>query len=382
MSEKRKISPLRIFYPPIILLFLLLIPHPCRRFFFDPGLRWFYIFLFSFSLAYILTPPAIWLAKRLNIIDLPNDRKVHSRTTPLLGGVAIMVSLCASLMANMVLEERTIVLLAGAVVVGIVGLIDDWKGVRAGVKLLIQITVVLILIFKGIVLDLFYTTTVWGHLGNGLLTIIWIVGITNAMNFFDGMDGLATGLSGIIAIFIAVVSFQTNQPFMGWIALAVLGSCAGFLPFNFRPRKPAAIFLGDAGSTFLGFVLGALAIKGYWADNRPIVSFATPILIFWVLIFDMAYITIERVLTGKVRNLKEWIGYVGTDHLHHRLYSLLGDKRKAVLTIFLFSGALGLGSIALRNARMIDAVVLVLQAFLIVLIFSLLEYAGRKAQSE
>ena len=214
-------------------------------------------------------------------------------------------------------------------------------------------------------------------MGNLILTVIWIVGITNAMNFFDGMDGLATGLSAIIAIFIAIVSFQTSQPFMGWIALAVLGSCIGFLPFNFRPKKPAAIFLGDAGSTFLGFVLGALAIKGYWADNRPIVSFATPILIFWILIFDMAYITIERIVTGKVKNFKEWIDYVGTDHLHHRLYALLGNKRGAVLTIFLFSATLGLSSIVLRNARTIDALVLVLQAFLIVIIFTIIEYAGR-----
>jgi UDP-GlcNAc:undecaprenyl-phosphate GlcNAc-1-phosphate transferase len=122
-------------------------------------------------------------------------------------------------------------------------------------------------------------------------------------------------------------------------------------------------------------------VMGYWSESR-IVSFANPVLIFWVLIFDMTYITVERVASGKVRSVKEWIDYVGTDHLHHRLFYLLGDKWKAVLTIFLFSAALGLGSIALRYARMIDSIVLVCQAGLIAIIFSLLEYVGRKSQKE
>lgn len=378
MLDHKNITPTKIFYAPAVMLFLILITPFFRSYFIHIGLRWIYIFLFSFSLSYVLTPVVRWVALRLNILDIPDDRKIHGISTPLLGGVAIIISFSASLMANMVLEWEMVILLLGGLVVGFVSLLDDWKGVPARLKLFVQICVVLSLAYSGIILSLFPLRTTWGFFGNLVLTVIWIVGITNAMNFFDGMDGLATGLSAIIAIFIGIVSFQTNQPFMGWIAIAVLGSCLGFLPFNFRLRKPAAIFLGDAGSTFLGFVLAALAIKGYWADNRPIVSFATPILIFWILIFDMTYITIERVVTGKVRSVKEWIDYVGTDHLHHRLHSLLGGKRKAVLTIFLFSAALGMSSIALRNARMIDAVILVGQAILIVLIFSLLEHVGRK----
>jgi UDP-GlcNAc:undecaprenyl-phosphate GlcNAc-1-phosphate transferase len=168
---------------------------------------------------------------------------------------------------------------------------------------------------------------------------------------------------------------------MGWIAIAILGSCLGFFPFNFRFKSPALIFLGDTGSTFLGFMLAGLAVMGYWSESR-IVSFANPVLIFWVLIFDMIYITIERIVTGKVRTVKEWIDYVGTDHLHHRLFYLLGDRWKSVLTIFLFSTTLGLSSIALRYARMIDSILLVCQAGLIAIIFSLLEYVGRRSQRE
>ncbi len=210
-----------------------------------------------------------------------------------------------------------------------------------------------------------------------MLSIIWIVGLTNAMNFIDGMDGLAAGVSAIISLFLGLVAFQTNQPFMGWIAIAMLGSCLGFLPFNFRLHKQATIFLGDAGSTFFGFILSALAIKAEWADNNPIVSFATPVLIFWVLIYDMAYISIERIVTGKVKSFQDWIDYVGTDHIHHRLLAIFGDRRKVVFFIFFLCATLGISAITLRNARPIDGILTVVQAFLITVIVSILEYTGR-----
>lgn len=380
MMTQKGVSGQKVLYLFVVILFFILTTPFLRGHLTGSGLRWLYIFLFAFSLSYILTPVMIWIAFRFNVLDVPDERKIHGKNTPLLGGAAIMISLCASLVANMLLEKEMISLLFGGLVVGFVGLLDDWKGVSAKLKLLVQILVVLLLIHSGIILDLLPPKTTWGYWANLVLTVMWIVGITNAMNFFDGMDGLATGLSAIMAVFIGIVSFQTNQPIMGWFAVAILGSCLGFLPFNFRHRAPASIFLGDAGSTFLGFMLAGLAIQGYWSDNSRIASFATPILIFWVLIFDMTYITIERVITGKVRTVKEWIDYVGTDHLHHRLHILLGDRRKAVLTIFLFSATLGLSSIALRNARTIDSIILVCQAFLIAIMFSIIEYAGRKKQ--
>lgn len=345
------------------------------------GLRWLYIFLFSFSLSYLLTPLMRLIALKVNILDNPGGRKLHKSTTPLLGGIAILIAFSFSLVANMLLEKDMLVLLCGGMIMALMGLLDDVRGISALLKLLIQVLVVIIMIYNGIILDLFPPRTTWGFWMNLLCTIIWIVGITNAMNFIDGMDGLASGLSAIMATFIGIVAFQTDQPFMGWIAIAILGSCLGFLPFNFRIRKPALIFLGDIGSTFLGFMLAGLAVMGYWSESR-IVSFANPVLIFWILIFDMTYITVERVVSGKVRTVKEWIDYVGTDHLHHRLFYLLGDKWKAVLTIFLFSAALGLSSIVLRYARMVDSILLVCQAGLIALIFSLLEYAGRRSQKE
>lgn len=377
-SEKTgKISFGWVYWASSLIVFLLLLIPAIRQIFFGHIGRWLYILLFAFAASALLTPVMIVIAGKAGIVDTPGGRKIHDRVTPLLGGVAIIASFIAALLANMILDTRDIILVAGGTVVAIVGLIDDWKGIRARYKLIIQIVVVIILIRSGIILELFPTRTTWGYLLNALLSIIWVVGLTNAMNFIDGMDGLATGVSAIISLFLGLVAFQTDQPFMGWIAIAMLGSCLGFLPFNFSLRRPASIFLGDAGSTFFGFVLASLAIKAAWADNNPIVSFATPILIFWVLIYDMTYITVERIITGKVKSFQDWIDYVGTDHIHHRLYAIFGNRAKVVSFIFFLCATLGISAITLRNARPIDGILTVLQAFLITVIVSILEYSGR-----
>jgi UDP-GlcNAc:undecaprenyl-phosphate/decaprenyl-phosphate GlcNAc-1-phosphate transferase len=355
----------------------LLLPET-RQYFFAVVGRWLYIFLFSFTLALLITPLMRWLAIRLNIFDIPEERKIHERATPLLGGGAIIIAFTASLLSNMVLERDIVLTLYAGGAVAITSLLDDCKGLKARFKLLVQIIAVLFLIYNGVVLSLFPEKIWWGYLLNVIFTLLWIIGITNAMNFIDGMDGLAAGLGAIISLFLSIVAFQTNQHVLGWIAIAMLGSCLGFLPFNFHPKSPASIFLGDTGSIFLGFVLASLAIIGDWSENNPIVSFAAPVLIFWVLIFDMTYITVERVLTGKVKNVKQWLDYVGKDHLHHRTYALLGDKRKAVLFIYVLAITLGISAISLRNARPVDGVLLVIQAFLITVIVSILDYSGRK----
>ena len=192
------------------------------------------------------------------------------------------------------------------------------------------------------------------------------------------MDGLATGLAILIAGFMAAVAFETNQPGLGWLAIAIIGAGVGFLPYNFRGRKPAVIFLGDGGATFLGFTLACLAVKGNWADHSPIVSFSNPLLIFGVLIYDMIHITVERVATGKVRSIKEWLDYVGKDHLHHRLERALGSRQASVAMICLMTICLGLAALALRDAGTTEAVLLLGQACLIVAMITILEWSGRQ----
>jgi UDP-GlcNAc:undecaprenyl-phosphate GlcNAc-1-phosphate transferase len=365
-----------VWYVAIFVLGVLLFPYS-RACFAQMGIRWLYILLFSLSLSAVLTPVMSFMALKLGIVDVPGGRKIHEKITPLLGGLAILIAFNTALMFNMILDREMVILLSGGIIVALTSLFDDCKEISARIKLFVQIGVVLVMICFGIVLKLFPQNTIWGDLLNALFTILWIVGLTNAMNFRDGMDGLATGLGAIIAMFMGIVAYQTDQPLMGWIAVAMMGSCLGFLPFNLGLKNPAFIYLGDTGSTFIGFVLAALAIKGDWAENSRIVSFATPVLLFWVLIFDMTYITVERSVTGKIKSVREWIDYVGTDHIHHRMYALLGDRRKTVFFIYFLCATLGISAIALRYARPIDGVVLVIQAFLITIIVSVLEYSGR-----
>jgi len=361
---------------PLGLAALLLLPPVRTGWLSTLGSRWLYIFALSAAVAFGLTPLVIRLAFRYRVLDYPASRKVHTAPTPLLGGLAVFLAFLTALLANSILDVQVVAILLGASFLVLVGVLDDFHGLPAGFKLLAQLMAVAVVMASGVLLALPCPPGL-GPLLNGLLTAIWILGITNAMNFFDGMDGLASGLAIITASLLGLVAVQTYQPFLGWLAAAIAGSCLGFFPYNFRWRRPAAIFLGDSGSIFLGFTLASLAIKGEWAENS-ILDLATPVLIFWIYIFDMTHITIMRIATGKVHSVREWLAYVGKDHLHHRLDALLHNPRKTVLLIFLLAMAMGLGAVALRNARVVDAAALIVQATLIVLALSILEHAGQR----
>jgi len=348
-----------------------------RELFVFEGLRWLYILLFAFLSAGALTPLMVHLSHQWGLVDQPSDRKIHVHPTPRLGGVAVYLGFLGSVLLNSILPDWMIATLIAGSLLLIVGVVDDVWELPASSKLVAQIVAAGIVIATGKVLTLFPSGPV-GDVANVLLTLLWIVGITNAFNFFDGMDGLATGLAILIAGFMGAVAFETNQPGLGWLAIAIIGAGAGFLPYNFRGRKPAVVFLGDGGATFLGFTLACLAVKGNWADSSPIVSFSNPLLIFGVLIYDMIHITVERVATGKVRSIKEWLDYVGKDHLHHRLERALGSRQASVAMIFLMTICLGLAALALRNAGTAEAMLLLAQACLIVVMITILEWSGRQ----
>lgn len=362
----------------IVLVALILLLPPTKRFFSSLGQRWFYITALSFTVSFCLTPLFRYLAIKWGLLDNPDARKIHKKATPLLGGAAVFVAFGIGILINGVYSTELFAILAASSIVFITGLIDDFKEIPASIKLFVQVVSTLLVVSFGIVLRVFPAGLgPFAQVFNIVLTFLWVVGITNAMNFFDGMDGLATGLGAILSFFLGVVAFQTDQPFLGWIAVAMMGSCLGFLPYNFRSKRSASIFLGDGGSTFIGFLLACLAVYGDWSENNPIVALASPVLIFWVLIFDMVHITLDRIVTGKIFSFKEWIEYVGKDHLHHRLSSILGGPKKAVLFIYFLSLALGISAVVLRNARTIDAILLLLQALLIVLLMTILERHGR-----
>src|SRR5207302_8412154 len=253
---------------------LLLLP-PVQTRFYTVGFRWLYILLVSYLVATALTPLFRRLAVRVGAVDHPSSRKIHESTTPLLGGVAVYLAFLIAILANtaglatpLVLNEGMLGVLAGGTLLLLVGVLDDIRHVPATAKLVVQLLAATIVIWAGKLLT-FFPHGLWGDSLNVLLTVLWIVGITNAFNFFDGMDGLATGLAIITAFFLGVVAFQTNQPALGWIAVALVGAGLGFLPYNFRPKASATIFLGDAGSTFLGFTSPAWPSKGIGPIETP-----------------------------------------------------------------------------------------------------------------
>jgi UDP-GlcNAc:undecaprenyl-phosphate/decaprenyl-phosphate GlcNAc-1-phosphate transferase len=352
---------------------------PMRDLFQFQGLRWLSVLLFAFLGTAALTPLLVQAGHHWQFVDQPAERKIHVHPTPRLGGIAVYGGFVGSVLLNSILPDWMTAILAAGSLLLIIGVLDDLRELPASIKLFGQVAAASIVLASGQLLTLFPAGAA-GDAANMLLTMLWIIGITNAFNFFDGMDGLATGLAILIAGFMGVVAYQTDQPGFAWLVLAIVGAGLGFLPYNFRGSRPAVIFLGDGGSTFLGFMLACLAVQGDWADWNPVVSFSNPLLIFGVLIYDMVHITVERIATGKVRSVKEWLDYVGKDHLHHRLERALGSRQASVAMIFLLTVCLGLAALALRRAGTTEAVLLVCQAGLIVAMVTLLEISGRRHQ--
>jgi UDP-GlcNAc:undecaprenyl-phosphate GlcNAc-1-phosphate transferase len=365
-----------------IIILVLLFLQPVRGWFYHQGgVRWIHVLLISFLVSFIATPLVKFTAYKFNILDTPDPRKVHTTPTPLIGGVGIYVAFLVAILSNVVYSTELIAVVIGATIVFISGLLDDIMKLSSKIRLLLQLTAVTILLMNGITISLFEHTWL-GTILNSLITYLWIIGLTNSTNFFDGMDGLASGLCIVFSFFIGVVAFQTDQPLLGWMAIAVMGGCIGFLPYNFRPQNSAEIFLGDSGSNFLGFTLSSIAVMGVWSDKSTISSLITPVLIFSVMIYDMVYITVSRIVTGKVHNIREWLDYVGKDHLHHRLADLLLSRKKSVLFIYLISFTLGLNALLLRDSDTGTALILLSQAFCILIIVTIMEIVGNKSTKE
>jgi UDP-GlcNAc:undecaprenyl-phosphate/decaprenyl-phosphate GlcNAc-1-phosphate transferase len=371
-----------IIYFIALILFAVLIMPAVRGWFLNRGgVRWLHILLISSTLTFIITPLVKYFTFKFKILDHPDVRKVHSSPTPLLGGIGIYIAFLVSVWSNAIFTKEVFAIMIGASIVLLSGILDDILKLSAKIRLLFQFLAVTILLFNGISIIIFKQNWL-GILLNFLITYFWIIGLTNSTNFFDGMDGLVPGLSIIISFFIGTVAFQTNQPFLGWLAIAIMGGCIGFMPYNFGLRKAAEIFLGDSGSNFLGFTLASIAVMGEWSERSMVSSLVTPLLIFSILIYDMIYITISRSLTGKVRNLEEWLNYVGKDHLHHRMANLLLSNKKSVLFIFLLSFTLGLNALLLRNTDAISSMILLIQAICILVIITVIEITGNRKREE
>ncbi len=336
-------------------------------------------FLFSFTLAYLITPLFRRMAVALKIMDLPKHRKIHKRATPLLGGVAIYLGFICALLFNFstINWHLFLPLLIGATLLLITGIIDDIRGLSANSRLVVQLTVSFLIVFVANIHVTFLPKAWWKDIGEIIITIIWIIGVTNAFNYLDGLDGLATGSAVINLFCFSAILFRSNQYQLVILAVALMGACLGFLPYNLRKAK---IFLGDAGSTLLGYILAVLAVAGYWAVDN-IVGITVPILIMGVPIFDMVFTTVMRVKEKKISNIKEWLEYGAKDHFHHYLVDLGLNKFGAVLFIYAVTFSLGISAIMVSNDFSSEAYLSLAQGFLIFTIIAVLIVVGKRRRS-
>ena len=370
---------LKILLQTLLALSLVVLFLPTTRsFFFNAGMRWHYILLFSCLATCFLTPLCRALALKLEVLDRPDWRKIHDQPTPLLGGVAVYLAFSIALFLNNVFLPGMKSLLLGAGLIFVMGLIDDVKPLPALPKFILQVAICLIVIFVGDIHLTFFYQSFWAPLLNIPLTVLWMVGLTNAMNFFDGIDGLASSLSIICALFLGILAFNTDQPALGWFAVAIVGACVGFIPYNFRMGKSALLFLGDAGSTFLGFTLSGLAVLGQWSVTSHFVSLAAPILIFGVLIFDMVYVNLSRIKNRQARSFTELLTCVNKDHLHHRLLFLGFARKEVVFIISTISVCLGMSALIIMDQKFVEGLLGLLQALLILGLVVALMLKGRE----
>lgn len=336
------------------------------------------IFASSMCVAALVTPLAIRISSIIGAMDVPGGRHIHLNATPRLGGIAVVTGVVAALLlASINYMPNLRALLMGSFLVFFVGLLDDVRPVKASVKLLFQVVACAFLISDGVHV-LFFPDTWWGLIGRWGVTTLWIVGITNAVNFLDGMDGLLSGLvMGTSAIYF-VLALLLGSNMLAYCSLALFCASFAFLGYNI---KPARIFLGDGGSTFLGFFLAALSVQGSWAKNNPLVSFFIPVLILSVPIYDMIFTTVSRIASGRVNSFRSWLEYTGRDHLHHRLEALGFSRGNVVLMICLLNLGVGMGAIVIFESKTYGGITMIAQTICIYIFIALLEVFGGRPRA-
>jgi UDP-GlcNAc:undecaprenyl-phosphate GlcNAc-1-phosphate transferase len=301
----------------------------------------------AIALALILTAGARTLGRRWGIVDTPGQRKIHTESVPRVGGIGVMLAAVLALAiatASGIADAAEVrgwlpALLGGLIVFG-VGLWDDLRPVGPAVKLLFEAAGAAVAVSLGVRIDhvtLFGTTVSLGLLAVPL-TLLWIVGLTNAFNLMDGLDGLATGLAIIAAATCAVVSISRSDTQSGLLLVALLGALCGFLPYNFNP---ATIFLGDSGSLVVGYVLAVTAITGL-QKGATALAVAVPLLIFAVPISDTLLSVVRRTRGVGWRH----VFAPDQQHIHYRLLSLGLSHRNAVLLLYGVSLSLALLALA------------------------------------
>jgi UDP-GlcNAc:undecaprenyl-phosphate GlcNAc-1-phosphate transferase len=305
-----------------------------------------FFFVLALSATLAATPVVRRVARRIGFLDRPAARKLQKNPIPLMGGVAISAAvILAMFFAGYRFWPELGSILGGAALLSILGLWDDRVDLPALAKLAGQILVTAGLIATGVQVNLGWLPA-WA---NVLLTIGWVVGISNAINFLDNMDGLAGGISAVAAGYLMVIAAMNGQYLVSSFAAAVFGACLGFLVFNSRP---ASIFMGDSGSLFLGFILAAIGIKLRFPTNVNTVTWMVPVLVLGVPLFDTTLVTISRIRRGV-----NPFTTAGKDHTSHRLADRGMTHREAVFALYLAGCFLGLLAIFVMQAALREAYV-------------------------
>lgn len=288
-------------------------------------------FVFALCSGLVLTPLVRALARRAGMVAKPRADRWHTQPTALLGGVGIFAAFLLTILTQWNLSREGVLIVACASSMFVLGFVDDLVQLRPRSKLAAQLLAAAVPAFAGLAL----TWTPW-PLVNGVLTVFWLVGITNALNLLDNMDGLSSGIAFLASCFMAWFFWDQGKPELAATAMGLAGACGGFLVFNWNP---ASIFMGDSGSLFLGYLLSGLGLLLQSHRSRGLFSVLfPPVLVLLIPILDTSLVTIARRLNGRA------ISQGGRDHTSHRLVALGLSERGAVLVLYaiaLVSGSLG-----------------------------------------
>lgn len=299
-------------------------------------------------ISFLSTPIVKSFACKLGAIDVPKDeRRMHKVPIPRMGGLAIFLGFIISVLLFVEIDDQMKGILLGSVIIVVMGIIDDITPLRASLKFVVQILAALIPIYYGVQItcitnpNLLSDNPYWNFGWLSVpITVIWIVGLTNAVNLIDGLDGLAIGVSSISALTMLAIAILVAEPQVAVIMAALVGACIGFMPYNMNPAK---IFMGDTGSTFLGYILACITIQGLF-KFYAVISFVVPFLILGLPIFDTMFAIIRRISHGQNPMAPD------RSHVHHRLIDMGLNQKQAVATLYVISAILGLSAVVLTTS--------------------------------
>ena len=307
-------------------------------------------------ISFIATPVVKALAHKMGAIDVPKDnRRMHNHPIPRMGGLAIFLGFLLSALLFIPMSEPMRGMLLGGIIIVILGILDDIYALPALPKLIVQIVAALVAVMHGNVIQVISNPNLISdnpYWSLGLwavpVSVIWIVAITNAVNLIDGLDGLAVGVATISSLTMLVIAMLVSENMVALTMAALAGGCIGFMPYNFNPAK---IFMGDTGSTFLGFILATVSIQGLF-KFYTIISFAVPFLMLGLPLFDTCFAILRRLSKGQNPMSPD------RSHVHHRLIDMGFNQKQAVAILYVISAILGLSAVVLTTSGALKAMVL------------------------